>query len=73
MLPQISYEELKNLYSEFKKNPPLQEFNRWLEEFRYSADLLEFAKKANLKEDIVEFTKAKKIAIKNLKKFGFKG
>ena len=45
MIARPNYDELKNLYNEFKKNPPKQEFNRWLEEFKYSADLLEFAKK----------------------------
>ena len=61
MRPPPTYEELKNLYMTFRQNLPKDEFERWLEEYRYTDHLLnliqeEYDKsKCSLKKEIMEY------------------
>ena len=72
MLPGPDYKTLKKMYYEFKKNPPSSPFDRWITEFKYTSNLVEFAKKANLEEDVLEFKVARQEAIDELGKMGLK-
>ena len=68
----ITYEQQKNFYEEFKKNPPKDEFNRYYKEFLYMKNLIELAKKENLKDEIKEYEKIQKDTMEQLKKLGYK-
>ena len=68
----ITYEEMKNLYSEFKKNPPEDEFEKYYQEYSHAKSLIEFAKNQRLDKDVLEYEKVQKNAMEELKKLGYK-
>lgn len=71
MLPELNYEQLKVSYSMFKKELPKDDFSRWYIDMQYLDSLIEFAKKANLESDVVEFQAQKNKVCDELKKLGY--
>lgn len=68
----ISYEEIKNFYEEFKKNPPADGFTKFYKEFSYMKTLIEMAKNQGLKEEAEQYEKIQKNAVSELEKLGYK-
>jgi len=71
MQPSLDYEQLKISYQKFQQNLPKDEFTRWYRDIGFLNSLLNFAKKANLEKDIVEFQKRKDIACSKLEELGY--
>ena len=67
----ITYEQMKNFYSEFKKNPPQDEFNRYYKEYSYTKSLVELAKAEDLKTEAKVYEQIQKNAMEQLKKLGY--
>lgn len=68
----ITYEQMKNFYNEFKKNPPQDAFMRSYKEFTFMKGLIEFAKKQGLDDDVFEYQKIQKESAQNLRNMGYK-
>ena len=68
----INYEQMKKFYKEFKKNPPKDEFTKYYKEYTFAKSLIEFAKKRELKKDVLEYEKIQKNAVEQLKNLGYK-
>ncbi len=67
----ITYEQLQKFYSEFKKNPPKDEFTRYYREYSFMKTLIDFAQKEGYEIDVKEYEKIKASAIKKLQELGY--
>jgi len=67
----ITYEQLKNYYNEFKKNPPKDAYDRYASELRQVRNLIETAKLNGLEKDVFEYQKTEKAVIDKLTQMGY--
>lgn len=72
MTPQPTVKQLRAQYLAFLRNPPKDEFSRWIEEFKYTSDLIERGKRAGLIVNSLFIKQRKKAALEHLKRFGLK-
>ena len=68
----VTYEQMKNFYNEFKKNPPQDNFIKHYKEFSFMKSLIEYAKKQGLEEDVFEYQKIQKESAEKLISMGYK-
>ncbi len=68
----ITYEQIKNSYNEFKKNPPKDSFMKYYKEYSFMKSLIEFATQKGLEKDVFEYTKIKNEAAQHLIDMGYK-
>ena len=68
----ITYEQMKNFYSEFKNNPPQDAFIKNYKEYTFMKSLIEFAKNKGLDNDVFEYKKIQKESAENLRNMGYK-
>lgn len=73
MTPQPTVKQLRAQYLAFLRNPPKDEFSRWLEEFKYTSDLIERSKGTGFIINTLFIKQRKNVAVEHLRKYGYKG
>ncbi len=68
----MTYEQMKNLYNDFKKDPPKDSYSKYVGELQHLRLLINTAKLKGLDEDVFNYQKSEQVAIDNLEKMGYK-